>query len=192
MKYKTSLLKSSILIVLFLGMTSFTTKYAVPSGWFIAGSNPGKYEMTTDTSIFQSGTKSARIESTAKRIKGFGTLMQTCSAKKYLGKKVKMTGYMKSKEVKRWAGFWFRVDGASEKRSLSFDNMRDRPIEGTTEWTKYEIILEVPEKSVTLNYGALIVGTGTIWFDDITFSIVDDAISVTGSLDKPTNTDFEK
>lgn len=41
-------------------------------------------------------------------------------------------------------GLWFRVDGTTGK-SLSFDNMQDRAVKGTTEWARYEIVLDVPE-----------------------------------------------
>src|SRR5438045_796302 len=103
--------------------------------------------------------------------------MQTCLADKYLGKRVRMSGYMKSKDVTEWAAFWFRVDQANSDKELSFDNMhdgkKDRSIKGTTEWTKYDIVLDVPLKASNLAYGALLGGTGQIWFENITFEVVD-------------------
>ena len=122
----------------------------------------------------------ATIKSIKKKIPGFGTLMQECIPGKYLGKRVKMTGYMKTAHVKRWAGFWFRVDQKGSKESLSFDNMHDRRVKGTTDWTKYELVLDVPENASMLAYGALIAGPGQIWFDDINFEIVENSIATTG------------
>jgi hypothetical protein len=79
------------------------------------------------------------------------------------------------------------------------DGKKDRSIKGTTDWTKYEIVLDVPLNSSNLAYGALLVGTGQIWFDDIKFEIVDNSVATTGK-DKeammpnkePVNLDFEK
>lgn len=129
--------------------------------------------MGIDKGAGQDGKNTATIKSTAKKIKGFGTLMQNCLPDNYLGKRVRMTGMVKTKDVSDWAGLWFRVDEKSSNNSLSFDNMKDgkkdRSIKGTTDWTKYEIVLDVPLNSSNLAYGALLVGTGQIWFDDIKF-----------------------
>ena len=112
-----------------------------------------------------------------------------------------MTGYVRSENVKGWAGLWFRVDQLGSKQFAAFDNMQTRGIKGTTDWTKYEIVLDVPTNASTLNFGALLSGTGQIWFDDITFEIVDDSIKTTGwsntsgsntILTEPVNLNFEK
>ena len=163
------------------------------NGWFKAGSKPDSYMVGLDKSTYKSGGSSAFIESTENNIEEFGTLMQSCSAQDYLGKRIKMTAYVKSENVD-WAGMWLRVDSRLTKNMLSLDNMHDRPIKGTHDWIKCEIILDVPEESGTLNYGVLLSGTGKVWFDDISFEIVDN-IKTTKQfiiLDKPSNTDFEK
>src|SRR5690606_22175648 len=141
-----------------------------------------------------SNGSSAFLESTDKKIDGFGTLMQTCSAEEYLGKRVKMTAYVKSENVSDWAGMWFRVDPKQGNKTLSFDNMQDRPIKGDNDWTLCEIILDVPEESGTMNFGVLLSGTGKVWFDNIKFEIVDKVKTkpTKGSNmnKKPSNLDF--
>jgi hypothetical protein len=171
-------------------------------GWFKAGSKPNSYKVGIDKTIFKSGGSSAFIASTEAMIDGFGTLMQSCGAQDYLGKRVRMTAYIKSENVTNWAGMWMRVDSKSARNMLSFDNMQDRPIKGTKDWTKCEIVLDVPEESRTLNFGVLLDGTGKVWFDDISFEVVDKQVKTTGiygntSLPtnfpkKPANIDFEK
>jgi hypothetical protein len=99
---------------------------------------------------------------------------------KYVGKRIRMTGNMKSKDVTNWAGFWLRVDQADSQQPLSFDNMQDRSIKGTTEWKKYEIILDVPINASKIAFGALLVGIGQIWFDNLHFEIVDKSVQTTG------------
>jgi len=166
-------------------------------GWFKAGNKPNSYNVGLDKHIFKSGGSSAFIESSESKIEGFGTLMQTCSAQEYFGKRIKMTGYIKSENVSDWAGMWLRVDSKlTKQQSLSFDNMQDRPIKGNTDWTKCEIILDVPEESGTLNFGVLLSGTGRVWVDNIGFEVVDKLKTKPTKeslmLDKPTNIDFEK
>jgi hypothetical protein len=173
--------------------------YDLPTGWFAAGSKPKSYQMGTDKGAGQNGVNAATIKSIDKQITGFGTLMQQSMPGIYLGKRVRMTGYMKSDKVTSWAGLWLRVDQAGSTKSLSFDNMYDRPIKGSVGWTKCEIVLDVPSNASMLAYGALLNGTGQIWFDNIQFEIVDNTVPVTGSdpksrttVDGPTNLDFEK
>ena len=174
-------------------LLSFTIN-SVPSGWFKAGSQPNDYNMGIDNTVFKSGNSSASIQSNKKKIKGFGTLMQTCLAEEYLGKKIKLSGFVKSEDVNDWAGLWLRVDSKKGGLSLSFDNMQDRAIKGTTDWKKYEIVLDVPEIASTLNFGALLSGTGKIWFDDLNIEIISDITESTGTatLKKPSNLNFEE
>ncbi len=184
----------SLKLTLLVGLTVMFLSFDIPSGWFKAGDKPDSYEMGIDKGAGQDGKNAATIKSIDKKIIGFGTLMQDCLPDKYLGKRIRMSGYMKSKDVNDWAGFWLRVDN-----ELSFDNMQDRPIKGTTDWKKYEIVLDVPKEAVNIAFGALLSGTGQIWFDNITFEIVDNSVAITnGEYNKympqkePTNLDFEK
>jgi hypothetical protein len=177
----------------------FSSSDVIPEHWFKAGNMPDKYKFGVDNIIFKNGQKSAFIESTTDNIEGFATLMQTCNIKDYLGTRIKMTGYIKSENVTDWAGMWLRVDSRTQGESLSFDNMQDRPVTGTSDWTKCEIILDVPENSGTLNFGVLISGSGKIWFDNISFEILDnktpiksDDLNALPIPGKPENLDFEE
>ncbi|MEZ4317855.1 MAG: hypothetical protein R3F61_10135 [Myxococcota bacterium] len=164
----------------------------VPDGWFLAGSNPKNYEADVVSEAY-SGEGSARYRSKADK-SGFGTLMQQVGAEEYRGKRVMMSAYVKSEDVTGWSGLWLRVDG--EKGMLSFDNMHDRPIEGTSAWNRYEIVLDVPEKAQGLAFGILVDGAGTVWLDDLEIEVVDDRIPLTGLQNtrssKPVNPSFER
>jgi hypothetical protein len=175
-------------------------EYKVPDGWLIAGTveDRDKYVIGIEKGSGQDGKNAATIKSTETNIKGFGNLMQNFLPDKYIGKRVRMSGYMKSKDVVEWASFWFRVDQSGSNTSLAFDNMIDgkekRPIKGTTDWKKYEIVLDVPEKSSNIAFGIMLGGTGQIWFDNLKFEIVDKSVPTTGKEPKtgPTNLNFEE
>jgi hypothetical protein len=51
--------------------------------------------------------------------------------------------------------------------------MSTRPIKGTTGWTKYQIVLDVPESSIDIAFGTLLDGEGEIWCDTFSFEVVD-------------------
>jgi hypothetical protein len=96
-----------------------------------------------------------------------------------------MSGYLKVQDVKKYAGFWLRLDSYNEKskyKMLGFDNMSNRKIKGNIGWNKYDIVLDVPSETTKIAYGALLFGTGKIWFDDITFEIVDETVPTTNQM----------
>jgi hypothetical protein len=168
-----------------------------PKGWFAAGSNPKDYRMTVDRTMAHGGKASASLKSAVAVPAGFGTLMQTFKANAYLGKRVRMSGYVRAQDVKNWAGLWMRVDGARGE-PLGFDNMQNRAIKGSSDWRKYEIVLEVPESAQEIAFGLLLTGAGQAWMDDLAFEVVGTDVPTTGpKMGKgpspaPVNLDFEK
>ena len=90
-----------------------------------------------------------------------------------------------------------RIDGENYMQ-MGFDNMRNRPIKGTSDWKKYEIVLDIPPDSKSINYGVLLNGDGKVWFDDFKLEEVDDNVPVTNIVsekmipDQPVNLDFEE
>src|SRR4051794_19281663 len=90
-----------------------TARAQAPAGWYGAGSHPGEYDMIVDRSTKHGGSASATIRcKETDPSGGFGTLMQTFKAEGFQGKRLRLTGYVKSKDVADWAGLWVRVDGA--------------------------------------------------------------------------------
>lgn len=163
-------------------------------GWYLTGRTPENYIIGVEDNR-ERGSKVAYLKS-IKSGKGFGTIMQNFYPENYLGKRVRLSGYIKSNKVTDWAGMWFRVDG-EKKKLLSFDNMQNRPITGNTDWKKYEIVLDVPQKSLLIAYGVLLSGTGEVWLDDLSFEVVDKSVPVTEAgqpvkSNKPVNTSFEE
>ena len=168
-----------------------------PKGWFPAGSHPKDYQMSVDRAVAHSGQASALLKCVVSKPGGFGTLMQTFKADAYRGKRVRMSGYARSQEVKNWGGLWMRVDGPRSE-PLAFDNMQDRPIKGTSDWKKYEIVLDVPESAQDIAFGLLLTGAGQVWIDDLSFEVVAKDVPTTGPRmgsgvpQAPANLDFEE
>ena len=90
--------------------------------------------------------------------------MQSISAEKYKGSKVRLSGLVKSEEVTDWAGLWMRDDKRSEV--LAFDNMQNRGIRGTTGWQRYYVVLDVPKDATQIAFGILLSGPGLVWLND--------------------------
>lgn len=167
-------------------------------GWKLSGSHPFNYQMGIDRENAHKGRASGFLKSvTAQSQAEFATMMQEFKAEKYLGKRLKLSGFLKSKEVDGFCGFWMRVDDALHD-VLQFDNMGDRPITGNNEWNHYHIVLDVPENSAVIAFGVLLSGKGQVWIDELKFEEVDKQTPTTNIdfsadlLDEPTNLSFEE
>lgn len=137
------------------------------------------YEMGSDGDLEATNQNVFKIKSIKNKVEGFGNIMKTVPSEMYLGKTVKMTGYVKSENVKSWAGLWMRVDYYTAA-VLAFDNMQNRAIKKTTDWKKYEVVLFVPAEATSISYGVLLDGTGEIWFKDVVLEVVSDTVPETG------------
>jgi hypothetical protein len=174
--------------------TQSTQNPAVPHGWLLAGSNPRNYETGLDPQAGYQGFPSAYLKAKQLAMDGFGTLMQQFSAEQYAGKRARLRAFVKAGEVADWAGLWMRVDKGSH--SVSFDNMMDRPIKGTTAWQNYEVILDVPQDATGIAFGILLNKSGSVWLNSVKFESVGLDVPATGKApaqlpEGPVNLNFE-
>jgi hypothetical protein len=89
-----------------------------------------------------------------------------------------LTGLAKASDIRGWGGLWLRVDGP--KGVTALDNMQARPIQGTTDWTTYELVLDVDPSATRLAYGSLLAGEGQLWFDPPKLDVVAPSVEVSG------------
>jgi hypothetical protein len=148
------------------------SQFKEPNGWGKSGSDPGNYEIFVDTAIRRNGKASASIKAKPTFEKDqFTTMMQSIRADNFRGKRVRLSGYIKTENVGSYAGMWMRVD-AADMKMLDFDNMGDRPIKGTTDWKRYEVVLDVPADAQQIAFGVNLGESGQVWADDLKLEIV--------------------
>src|SRR6266508_320121 len=87
-----------------------------------------EYAITPDTSTKHTGRASGSLRSVAPNPRGVGTLMQSFQEDAHLGKRLKLSAFIKADIANGWAGLWMRVDGPNDRRTKAFDNMQDRPM----------------------------------------------------------------
>ncbi|KLU66177.1 right origin-binding protein [Desulfosporosinus acididurans] len=168
-------------------------------GWIITGTAPGKFEAAFDHEVFFKGTKSVLLKSTSTELEtgDYYAVMQQFKAKNYLGKRVRLSGFLKARDVTGWGGLWMRIDSITAN-VIKIDNMQNRPITGDTDWNHYSVVLDVPENSAIINIGMLLNGTGELWMDNVSFDIVDKNVPATDVdlsselPEKPMNLSFEE
>ncbi|WP_327351264.1 hypothetical protein [Streptomyces sp. NBC_01304] len=165
------------------------------AGWRRRGSRPDDYQMTIDRTVAHSGSGSACVEAQVDA-RGFGTLMQSVSSVTMRGRRIRMSAFVRTQDV-RWAALWMRVDG-TEHISSAFDNMADRPITGTTDWREYSTVLDVAADSLEVAFGVILAGRGKVWVDGFRFETVGSEVPTTDTLGgtlllpEPWNLDFEE
>lgn len=182
------------LLLVFVFIGAVVAQAQVPPGWSVAGSSPQDYDFSLDSSTPPNGRSALIAAKPGVSLRGFGTLMQLISAENYHGQHVRLSGYLKTEDATR-AQLWMRVDGP-DRKVLSFDNMDSRPITGTSDWGRYEIVLDVPTDSVDIAFGFLLIQGGKVWGHDFGLEKVDAAVPATASaapeLPKgPVNMDFQ-
>ena len=136
----------------------------LPDQWEIIGTEG--YRIFKDSIISKKGQYSVAIESIG-NVNGFKGLNISIPGN-YKGENIEVSGYIKTENVKNgFAGLLLRIDP-----KIAFNNMSDMEINGTNNWKQYKISHKLsPEKTEKIVIGALLVGSGKIWVDDITVKI---------------------
>jgi len=158
-----------------------TVDEALPAPWFKNGQAPAVNECKAgvDTDIEKHGTPNLTLQCAATSV-GFVSVMQNFAATDYLGKRVRFSALVKSQDIEKWSGLWMRID-ATGRQGAAFDNMENRPVKGTSDWTPYSIVLDVPQNAEGVFFGALMLGKGQLWISDLRFEVVGADIPTTGT-----------
>jgi RNA polymerase sigma-70 factor (ECF subfamily) len=140
-------------------------------GWFQVGFGPHDRIYSRDHKVFQTGVASACIDH--RQIvptPGLSRLYQRVPvAKSWQGRHLRMRGWVKTCEAER-AGLWLRTD--TENACTSIDDMKARPIEGTRDWSAYELVAPITPEVTHIGFGGLLHGKGAIWLDRFEFEAI--------------------
>jgi hypothetical protein len=158
---------------------------AAPSGWWKNGSKTEAYVVGVDKDTTHGGQPSAYAKSIEPAIDGFGGMMQICDAQNYVGKRLRLSAWVKTENANDGGvHLWFRIDGKGGGAMLGFDNMDSRPVKGTTDWKNYSIVLDVPASAGALAFGFFIDGTGHAWINGVKLEAVGTDVPTTNPPEK--------
>ena len=151
----------------------------LPSAWHLTGSQAAEYEAGLLPGVTYDRDRIARLRlrPAVAEPSGFGALVQTIAAPRYVGCRVSFSAMVRASEVTDWAGLWLRVDGP--RGTLVLDNMQDRALRGTTDWSRAAIVLDVAEQATILLFGALVSRAGAIDLTRLRFEEAGPAVPVT-------------
>ncbi len=175
-----------------------TKKIQLPPGWTFSSANSDDYDAGIDEKVKHSGTRCVFLKSVVPEARPLAYLSQGFSPEPYLGKRLRMSAWVKSNCQGGRAQLWLRIAGdwaSTNAKPNCFDNMEDRPILDVTDWTQYKIVVEVPDTSTYIDFGLMLNGVGQAWVDDFSFETVGEDVELTTSSDnaksEPFNLNFE-
>ena len=156
---------------------------AAPAGWHKNGRNAENYVVGVDANEQWGGMPSAYVQSVADAKGSFGGMMQTIAADEYAGKRVRLSGWVKTHEANDGGGhLWLRIDGQERGQMLGFDNMDNRAVKGTADWQEASVVLDVPQGARALAYGFFISGSGKMWVSGQTIQPVGADVATTDMI----------
>ncbi|CAB4477976.1 hypothetical protein RhiirA5_421010 [Rhizophagus irregularis] len=171
--------------------------YVLPEGWFFDGGTPQNYGAGVDYATFYEKAPSGFLKShpniSSLNSNSHGFLVQRFIPSEYLGKQVRLTCFIKYSDVSSSSsmGLYLKVFSVNG----GFDNTfnKNAIINGAGDWKKFESVVNVPEDTVLIDFGALLNGEGVVWLDKCNFEIVeppDELVSFPVPKSEPNENNF--
>ena len=145
-----------------LGFEKTAKGEILPDKWFQWGNG---YSLAIDTAVKYSGKNSMLFEIKGeKAANSVGYMAYTIPAI-YEGTEIEVRAYMKLNGVTEGAaGLLLRIEDKSG--NVSYDDMHEKNVRGTSDWTTYSVKLPYSCNSKTISVGAMLSGAGQLWVDD--------------------------
>jgi len=152
--------------------------YKVPNGLFLVRTNPGDFLIGLDAN-----TKRTPDSWPAGFIKSLRPTYPPNNQQAGLkifggpypdlrGKRIRLSAWVKTKSVSQWCGLQLYMVAQGDKLIVD-DDMSDRPVHGTTDWTLLQTVVDVPSDMTRIAMGTFLYGKGEVWSDDMQLEIVD-------------------
>ncbi|QBD76430.1 sigma-70 family RNA polymerase sigma factor [Ktedonosporobacter rubrisoli] len=168
-------------------------------GWTISGDRKYfNYHLDRNTSY--TGKLSLAINQQGTEHKGFIQLKhEDIAADPYRGKHMRFIAFLKAEEVKT-AGFVLSVEAPpldpEENFPAIYTTRSPKPIKGTYDWTRHELVIDVPDRAIAIRLIFSMWRKGKVWLDGLSLEIVDGNVPLTGTkllLQRyPLNLDFSQ
>ncbi len=100
----------------------------------------------------------------------FGVITYSMPAKGWAGKKIRLSGMIRTEEVAGGAAhLWIRADHEGKRKV--FRNLGGNGMTGTSDWKRQSIEVEMPAEGGQVFLGGTFNGSGKVWFDDFTLEV---------------------
>jgi hypothetical protein len=153
----------------------------LPQGWGMMGNGgphrlPGRCDAGLDTAASAGDSRLFSIRCANDIIPSFGGAQLSFEPSDYLGKRVRVSGWLKVTDVQDVvipgfpaaigsAGLWLGV--GSQADGLRMDRMQRGSLKGSSDWEYREFVVDVPRDSRRMLVGFWMEGKGQVWVRDL-------------------------
>jgi serine/threonine protein kinase len=156
----------------------------VPYGWEASETKPHEYLVGVDRRSFRNKDSSLFVHSLVAEPTGSVEVAQILKAAAYRNKRVRLSGFLKTTQVKAGAaGLGCDCGGLSEEAFPRID------LSGASAWKGFTLVMDIPADAQSVKFWLRMSGSGTLWAARFNFETVDLSVPVT-SRSEPQNMDF--
>ena len=160
-----------------LAQNSSSAPQEIALGW--SSREPGL--VGVDASVVHSGSGAGYIRITDASPVQHLYLNQSIRADRYHGSRIRLRGYLKYENAREGRGqtrLLLQIEGPDGSR-VGRDQMDGREITGSTDWTRHDLVLDVPATAIIIFFGIEQSGPGQTWVDDLSLEVVDASVPTT-------------
>jgi hypothetical protein len=156
----------------------------VPAGWSATESQAGEYQVGVDRTVVHpaavnQGKSSLFMRALTAQPRGVVVVSQSFDPSRYQGRRVRISGYFRAS----------RIVGRATLYLTTFDSSDGTEVGEKPQWTRYEVVADIPAEAGKLEIGVRFQGAGTLWVDDLVFEQVPDSTPLTQPT-QPQNLNF--
>ena len=107
----------------------------------------------------------------------WGQMRTVFAADEYRGKRIRLSGYLKCKDVETSSSMQMWVMDA-DGNGLAQDDMGGHQLTGTKDWARYDIVSDVPQSAVRIIVIASLRGRGSLWADGLELAVVGNDVPI--------------
>ncbi len=162
-------------------------------GWMRTGFGVEDMVIDLDRQVHRSGGASARLRNRVPTPRGRAMLLQSLRAADHRGKRLRASVWLRGQAVDD-AAFWVNVLAAESAPDSEGISRGVCGVDGTFDWTRCEVVLDVPPRARTIHINVYLEGRGTLWIDDVEMQEVGPDVPLTwidGRPRAPRNGDLE-
>lgn len=165
-------------------MVASAATFEKPKNWSWGSTGYGaeRYQMGVDSAVTWEGKPALAIAGAGMVGAAFGDIHNFTSATGYAGRRVRFSGVYKLADVDGWAGaYLLAYDGVSYQLNPMSPPAAIGGKGNQTDWTPFNVVIEVPKDASTLRMGLLLAGNGRAWLSNLKFEEVADDVPLTMS-----------
>ncbi len=139
--------------------------------WMLGGKTPSNYFLynTPESNVTN---EIVHYMHSIQNTEGYGVAFCFLNKNIYSGKRIKLSGMIRTKAILEFADLWIR--GEKSNDLWASKSLECNPMVEKDSWKEYSIIVDIPIDIKRLSVGLILKGEGHIWFHSMNVEIIKD------------------